>query len=245
MTADLNPLTTETTAPSQRRAFRNVVQVVSNEIIDMPAALKSFESDPDAYVPYWQIIYESHDVVTSSGAPLRGGRSLTFGTKLLNRSGQKLGEDQRPYVCAQAFAAFGIVAFPGSDNYDESEVIGRSFVVESTSFPTGKNTPIPVEDLGLDFEYTGEVRQLPPRGERNGSAPTDSTGTPDAQEISGNATLEDDLRSLVSGAETEQDAMQRVLSRGFGRGMTLGGEGLSGLAVKGGLLSKMDELGIR
>ena len=222
---------------------RNFVKCITNEITDMPLRLKEASGVPAGdYVDFWKIEYECLDVVYSDGNPLVTG----FGSKLYNKDGDMMDNTQRPAVCSQAFAGLGLVGFPDSPDYDEEEIVGQCFVVEGTQFfpPTSRLVPVPVEVLGKDFTYGGEVRTLPAQGEGVNPAQVQASAVKTV-EITDSPELRKQIAEALGGMDvTDNTAILQALQP-IGPGKTLGGASFFGLAAgKSGVILSLIDAGI-
>ena len=232
MTADLsnlNPLA----APAQKQlARRNYVRCTKNAIEDMPLTLKSKSGvAADTYVPFWTIEYECLDVQWNDG-----GKFITsFGSRLIDKNGAQLDATQRPAVCAQAFAAFDIIAFPADPNYNEADIVGRSFVMEATEFPTGRPVPLPIEDLGFGFVYTGEVRSITPKNSGEADVAVAAGGAPISVDVAADPALLEKLKTAVASVDftNEEAVVGAIRDANLGRGLTFDGKSLLSLALDG------------
>ncbi len=220
-------------APEPKALVRsNTVKVIKNEITDMPLRLKEKSNvEPGTYVPFWSIEYECLDV----RYPDSNAFITSFGSRLFNKHGEPMDKNQRPAACSAAFAGLGIVAYPAATDYDESAIVGNHFVVEGTEFPTGRPAPLPVEVLGHDFTFTGEVRTLQPRNSdevavSGGSAPVTT-------EVMDDPDLLAKLVDTISGVDVNDiEALANAIrSAQLGQGLTLGGESLLGVTLDGNL----------
>jgi len=227
------------------KAFKrtNFVRCTKNEITDMPLRLKEKSNIPaNEHVDFWNIEYETLDAKFPDGSPL----TVNFGSRLFNKDGDQLGNDQRPFVCAQAFAGLGIIAFPEDSRYDPAAVIGQCFLLEEAEFATGRPAPLPIEVLGTDYQHPADkVRTVTPRNSDGPGAVT--AAAPTAVEISSDPTVMARVVTALNGVnvnDSQGDAVVDAL-RGadLGRGMTLGGAGLLGLAISGKLVDALTESG--
>ena len=221
---------------------RNFVKCIKNEIEDMPLRLKEASGvAAGEYVDFWNVEYECLDVVYPDGNPL----VINFGSKLYNKDGDMLDATQRPAVCSQAFAGLGMTGFPDSDGYRESEVVGQCFVVEGTQFfpPNSRLVPIPVEVLGKDFTYGGDVRTLPSREDVNPA--TVQASAVKTVEIIDSPELRKQIAEALDGVDsTDNTAILQALQP-IGPGKTLGGASFFGLAAgKGGVVVPLVDAGV-
>jgi len=210
----------------------------------MPLALKSASKiDAGAFVPFWNIEYECLDVKFSDGSPFK----INFGSRLVNKHGEPMDKTQRPAVCAQMFAGLDIIAFPDDPEYAEDEVVGHCFVVEGVEFATGKPAPLPIEHLGADYEYEGEVRIIQSKNDSatdNGVAVQPGSSTPATAKEADAKSLGALADSLTSeSATTKEDIVRVVRDGGFGA-MTIDGESIFRLAINDKLVEKLSELGL-
>ena len=254
MTKTANPLD----APD-RRSFprRNFARLVTNEIIDMPLKLKEKSGIPaGTHVDFWHIVYEALDAQWSDGEPLR----VEFGSRVWQSRGkqqdggydksdsdQMMDKTQRPFVCAQAFAGLGIVAYPDSPDYTGKE-IGETFIIEPIEFPTGRPAPMPVERLGKDFVYDGDVRTVPSREEREQGNPV-SVGVATAIttiEITdnGNEDVAAKVGEILRNVDLDDRGAVLRAIQSIGTGKTLNGASILGLAAGGKLVPALKEAGI-
>lgn len=222
---------------------RNFAKCIKNEITDMPLRLKEASGvSAGEYIDFWNIEYECLDVVYSDGNPL----VINFGSKLYNKDGDMMDNTQRPAVCSQAFAGLGLVGFPDSPEYDEDSIVGNCFVVEGTQFfPAGSRlVPIPVEVLGKDFAYGGEVRTMPARGEGVNVAQVRAAAVKTV-EIIDSPELRKQIAKALDGVEaTDGTAILQALQP-IGPGKTLGGASFFGLAAgKSGVIAPLSSAGI-
>lgn len=235
-----NPLN----APEPKALTRqNVVRCTKDEIIDMPLALKSASKiDAGTFVPFWNIEYECLDVKYSDG----GAFVINFGSRLVNKHGEPLDKTQRPAACAQAFAGLDIIAFPDDPEYEEDEIVGHCFVVEGIEFPTGKPAPLPIEHLGKDYEYDGDVRVLPSKNDdaaATGVAVQPGSSTPATAKEADSKALSALADSLASeSAESKEDIVRVVRDGGFGA-MTIDGTSIFRLAINDELVEKLAAAG--
>lgn len=222
---------------------RNFVRCIVNEITDMPLRLKEKSSIPaNEHVDFWHIGYETLDAKFPDGSSL----SVDFGTRLFNKDGDQLGNDQRPFVCAQAFAGLGIIAFPEDPRYDESTVVGQCFITEEAEFATGRPAPLPIEVLPTDYQHPADkIRTITPR---NGDGPSGiAAAAPVTTEIAADPSLLSRVVNALNGVnvnDSQGDAVVDALRENdLGRGMTLNGAGLLGLAISGKLVDALVESG--
>ena len=222
--------------------FRNVAKLVRNEITDMPLKLKEKSGiSPATQVDFWQITFEACDAAFTDGTLL----PIQFGTKLYDKAGEDLDKTQRPYTCAQAFAGLGIVIFPDSPSYTGEE-IGEYFILEATKFATGKPAPLPIERLGKDYTYTGEVRVVQSRQEREAGSPT-SVSAPSSisiTELAGNEAAQAEVATALAGINLEDRGEVIRALRNIGVGKTLNGASLLGLAASGKAISELQAAGL-
>ena len=209
----------------------------------MPLRLKEASGvGAGEYVDFWSVEYECLDVVYSDGNPL----VISFGSKLYNKDGDMMDNTQRPAVCSQAFAGLGLVGFPDSPDYNEDEVVGQCFVVEGTQFfpPTSRLVPIPVEVLGKDFTYGGEVRTLPAQGESVNPAQVQASAVKTV-EIADSPELRVQIAEALDGTEAVDNTAVLQALQPIGPGKTLGGASFFGLAAgKGGVVQSLVDAGI-
>ena len=254
MTKTADPL-----AAPDRRSFprRNFARLVTNEIVDMPLKLKEKSGiSAGTYVDFWHIVYETLDAQFSDGNPLR----IEFGSRVWQSLGkqqdgtydrgdseQLMDKTQRPFVCAQAFAGLGIVAYPDSPDYTGEE-IGETFIIEPIEFPTGRPAPMPVERLGKDFVYDGDVRTVPSREEREQGNPV-SVGVATAIttiEITdnGNEDVAAKVGEILRNVDLDDRGAVLRAIQSIGTGKTLNGASILGLAAGGKLVPALKEAGI-
>jgi hypothetical protein len=235
-----NPLQAPEPKPPVRRNF---VRCTVNEITDMPLRLKEKSNIPaNEHVDFWHIGYETLDAKFPDGSPL----SQDFGSRLFSKDGDQLGNDQRPFVCAQAFAGLGIIVFPEDPRYDADAVIGKNFIVEGVEFATGRPAPLPIEVLPDDYQHPADkVRTITPRNSDGTSGVT--AAAPVTTEINNDASLLVRVVTALNGVnvnDNQGDAVVDALRENdLGRGMTLNGAGLLGLAISGKLVGALVETG--
>lgn len=232
-----------TTAPERKELpRRNFVRCITNEITDMPLKLKEASGIPAGeYVDFWNVEYQCLDAQYADGNPL----VVNFGSKLYDKNGDMLDATQRPGVCAQAFAGLGITAFPDADDYDEDAVIGQCFVTEGTQFfpPTSRTVPIPVEVLGKDFVYQGEVRTLPVKGEGTDVGAVAAAAV-QTVEINDSEELKTQIAEALDDVDLDdRNAVINALQT-IGPGKTLNGASFLGLAAGGNVVEALKEAGI-
>ncbi len=146
-------------------------------------------------------------------------------------------KNQRPAACSAAFAGLELVAYPADPDYDESLVIGNHFVVEGTEFPTGRPAPLPVEALGHDYTYTGEVRELQPRNSDEAAVAVSGGAAPITTEVMDDQELLANLVDALAGVDLTDSTAQAeaIRSAQLGKGLTIGGESLLGVTLDGNL----------
>lgn len=222
---------------------RNFVKCIKNEIADMPLKLKEASGvGAGEYIDFWNIEYECLDAVYSDGNPL----VVNFGSKLYNKDGDMMDNTQRPAVCSQAFAGLGLVGFPDSPDYDEDVVVGQCFVLEGTQFfpPTSRLVPIPVEVLGKDFTYGGDVRTLPTKGEGVDVVQVQATAVKTV-EITNSPELCEQIARALDGVDSADNTAVLQALQPIGPGKTLGGASFFGLAAgKTGVITPLIEADI-
>ena len=220
-------------APEPKALVRsNVVKVIKNEITDMPLRLKEKSNvEPGTYVPFWSIEYECLDV----RYPDSNAFITSFGSRLFNKHGEPMDKNQRPAACYAAFAGLGIISYPADPDYDESAIIDNHFIVEGTEFPTGRPAPLPVEALGHDYTFTGDVRVLQPRN--SDEVAVSGGSAPITTEVMDDDTLLSKLVDAVSGVDLTDNAalVDAIRSAQLGQGLTIGGESLLGVTLDGNL----------
>jgi hypothetical protein len=235
-----NPLKAPEPKPLKRRNF---VRCVVNEVADMPLRLKEKSNIPaNEPIDFWHIGYETLDARFPDGSPL----SVDFGTRLFNKDGDQLGNDQRPFVAAQAFAGLGIIAFPEDPRYDPAAVVGQCFITEEVEFATGRPAPLPIEVLPTDYTHPADkVRTITPRN--NDGPGAVNAAAPITTEISSDPSLMSRVVDALNGVnvnDNQGDAVVDALRENdLGRGMTLNGAGLLGLAISGKLVDALVETG--
>jgi len=220
-------------APEPKALTRtNIVEVIKNEIADMPLRLKEKSNvAPNDYVPFWSIEYRCLDVRYPDGNPF----IISFGSRLFNKHGDPMDKNQRPAACSAAYAGLDLVAYPADPDYDEAEVVGNYFIVEGTEFPTGRAAPLPVERLGADYTYTGEVRTLQPRNSDEASVAVSGGAAPITTEVMDDVNLLANLVDALAGVDLTDSTAQAeaIRSAQLGKGLTIGGESLLGVTLDG------------
>ena len=253
MTKTANPLD----APD-RRSFpkRNFARLVTNEIIDMPLKLKEKSGIPaGTHVDFWHIVYEALDAQWSDGEALK----VEFGSRVWQSRGkqqdggydksdsdQMMDKTQRPFVCAQAFAGLGIAAYPDSPDYTGEE-IGECFIVEGVDFPTGRPAPMPIERLGKDFTFEGDVRTIQSRAEREqgnpGSVGVTVQTTVELTDAGNESVAKQIIDAIGLVDPDDRGAVLRAIQT-LGTGKTLKGQSILGLAAGGKLVPALKEAGL-
>lgn len=222
-------------APEPKALTRtNIVKCIKNEITDMPLRLKEKSNvAPGDYVPFWTIEYECLDV----RYPDSNAFITSFGSRLFNKHGEPMDKNQRPAACSAAFAGLGIVAYPADSNYNEDEVVGNHFIIEGTEFPTGRPAPLPVENLGHDYTYTGDVRVLQPRNSDEAAVAVTGGAAPVTTEVMDDEVLLANLVDALAGVDLTDSTAQAEAIRAaqLGKGLTIGGESLLGVTLDGNL----------
>jgi len=242
-------------APDRKELPRqNYVRLLRNEIVDMPLALKETSGISAAeQVDFWQLTYEALDVKWSDGEVINGDNffAFQFGNKLETKKGDQLDKTNPPYVCAAAFAGLGLNIFPVDAEYDES-VIGECFILEQTKFFAGTQyettKPIPIERLGEDFSFDGEVRIIPTKAERESGATASAVAATvtTTVEITEDESVAAEIREALIGKElTDKAGILTALST-VGPGKTLNGGSFMGqIASKlSDTLMSLDKAGI-
>ena len=216
---------------------QNYVRLIRNEIVDMPLALKEKSGISAAeQVDFWQLTYEALDVKWSDGEVINGDNffAFQFGNKLETKKGDQLDKTNPPYVCTAAFAGLGLNIFPVDAEYDES-VIGECFILEQTKFFAGTQyataKPIPIERLGEDFTFDGEVRIIQTKAERESGATASAVAATATTtvEITENIGVGVEIRDALSGKDTTDKAGILTALLAIGPGKTLNGGSFMGL----------------
>lgn len=247
----LNP----TNAPKREQTpFTNIARCVKNEISTAGEAYKNsknnrWQESMLADDPVWVLEYETLDAKFSDGNALR-----IFGTfKLLesikafknrqqrepNTTRRAVDEENRAPIIAKGFAGLNepIVAFPGAEGYDESRMVGNVFLLASIK-QIGKegedfgSYPVPTQELGTDFIFTGKVRTIQSKGGAGGSNGATPV-TPIVRDIATDESLGAAIREAVGGiSPTDTDALAAAIKTVTPlAGLQLAGKGVGGLIV--------------
>ncbi len=228
-----NPLN----APDRKELPRqNYVRLIRNEIVDMPLALKERSGISAAeQVDFWQLTYEALDVAWSDGTVINGDNffAFQFGNKLETKKGDALDKTNPPYICSAAFAGLGLNVWPLDPDYDGSD-IGECFILEQTKFFAGtqfeKSAPIPIERLGKDFVFDGEVRVIQTKAEREagGTASAVAATVTQTVEITDDVGVQAEIAAaLIDKDVTDKAGILTALST-IGPGKTLNGGSFMG-----------------
>ena len=228
-----NPLN----APERKELPRqNYVRLIRNEIVDMPLALKEKSGISAAeQVDFWQLTYEALDVKWSDDAVINGDNffAFQFGNKLETKKGDALDKTNPPYICSAAFAGLGLNVWVSDPDYDGSE-IGECFILEQTKFFAGtqfeKMAPIPIERLGKDFTFDGEVRVIQTKAEREagGTASAVAATVTQTVEITDNDEAAMAIASALVGLRADDKAGILTALSSIGPGKTLNGGSFMG-----------------
>ena len=228
-----NPLN----APERKELPRqNYVRLIRNEIVDMPLALKEKSGISAAeQVDFWQLTYEALDVKWSDDTVINGDNffAFQFGNKLETKKGDALDKTNPPYVCSAAFAGLGLNVWPLDPDYSGDE-IGECFILEQTKFFTGtqfeKMAPIPIERLGKDFTFDGEVRVIQTKAEREagGTASAVAATVTQTVEITDDESIKAEIASALRGKDVSDKGSILTALSTIGPGKTLQGGSFMG-----------------
>lgn len=255
-------------APAPRELPRtNIVRCTVNQIIrfgdavGLKGRVKELRPGDNPNAPYWDLVFETLDAKFSDGNPLL----IVDSTKLTDKNGEWLGNDQRPYRIGQAFAGLGIRSFPATpeaaaafpdfdlgidESYDPSLIVGRAFKVESLTLKDrkgermGRDLYLPTEAYPADYVYPDQPRVITAKTDQGVS--TNGAGVPVAAaviDIRSDETARNSVVNALAGTPADDDAVMTVLrANGLGN-LAIGNERFLDLLSDDRLVTALVEAG--
>lgn len=253
--------------PTQRE-FKNFLRCVVNEIITVAEAhersrFRDMPEGADTTAPYWDLMFEALDARLMPDNILL---PVSAGTKLYDKDGKRLDNNQRPFRFATAYNGLGVSVFPGDPegkfdawvaanaadkdpigvnaNYDASTVVGRIFLCimrKAEDLGTvGKPLPIPLVAQPEDFTFTKEVRNIQRKESEAGADGTVQPAQVATVDINTDEAAKSRVVQALDGAAADADLFDVLRAAGIPNNLMVDGQSALAVAANGEIVTALD-----